>query len=40
MIQKLEREEMELLLSLKNTVNEHNKLVSLANSGKLDLEGV
>ena len=31
---------MEMLSNLKNTVNEHNKLLSMAKSGALDLGSI
>ena len=31
---------MEMLSNLKNTVNEHNKLLSLAKSGNLDMSSI
>ena len=39
-IQELEGVEMEMLTNLKNTVNEHNKLLNLAKSGALDMNGI
>ena len=39
-ITELESVEMEMLQNLKNTVNEHNKLLSMAKSGNLDVNSI
>jgi len=39
-ISELENVEMEMLGNLKNTVNEHNKLLNMAKSGALDLNSI
>ena len=39
-ITNLESVEMEMLSNLKNTVNEHNKLLAMAKSGNLDVNSI
>jgi len=39
-INELESKEMEMLSNLKNTVNEHNKLLGMAKSGALNMENI
>ena len=39
-ISDLENVEMEMLTNLKNTVNEHNKLMGMAKSGDLNMQSI
>ena len=39
-INELENVEMEMLSNLKNTVNEHNRLLQMAQSGNLDFDSI
>ena len=39
-ITELENVEMEMLSNLRNTVNEHQKLLEMAKGGKLDLNSI